>query len=69
MNLFQNGYIFFSLLDVLICYVGYSMVESMIEKYLAEDLEASKEDIGFTFFLYGVAYTVASILTACVRLA
>ena len=44
------------------------MVETMLEKHLAENLDASKEDISFTFFLLGLAYTVASLLIACVCL-
>ena len=68
-NLLQNGCIVRSLLDTFICHVGYSMVETMLEKHLAEDFEASKGDISFTFFLFGLAYTVASILIACVCLA
>ena len=48
-------------MDNLICFMGTGMIESMLEPHLKDKAGASQTEIGITFMIYAIVYTVAGL--------
>ena len=47
--------------------MGIGMVESMLEPYMKEETHATQEQVGLTFMIYNLVYTLGSPLAGYVR--
>ena len=54
-------------LDLFLSYLGYGLINSMLEEYMNEKTNASNFQIGWTFTSLGLVYMVASLLSGMVR--
>ena len=54
-------------LDLFLSYLGYGLINSMLEEYMDEKTKASNFQIGWTFTALGLVYMVASLLSGMVR--
>ena len=57
----QSPKIFSSCVDNVICFMGTGMIESMLEPHMKENANASQTDVGLTFMIYALVYTVAGL--------
>ena len=57
----QSPKICSSFVDNLICFMGTGMIESMLEPHMKEKANASSFEIGLTFMIYALVYTVAGL--------
>ena len=53
-------------LDLMICFLGYGLIASMLQPYLSQ-CGANSSQISNTFLIYGVVYMIASLITGYVR--
>ena len=49
-----------SLVDNLICFMGTGMIESMLEPHMKAKSHSTQSEVGVTFMIYALTYTVAS---------
>ena len=56
------------LLDNLICYSGFGMIESMLEPHMKTTISASQMQVGVAFLISGGVYMVANPLIGKVKI-
>ena len=52
----------------MVCFMGTAMVESMLEPYMKEITCSTQEQIGLTFMIYSLVYTLGSLVAGHVSL-
>ena len=50
-----------SFVDNLICFMGNGMIDSMLEPHLRDAVGATQIEIGVTFMIDGIVYTISGI--------
>ena len=66
-TIFQTPAMFWPLIDVVIYFTGYVMIESFWTPYLKSSIAATHYQVALAFFITGGSYVLSSILSGPVR--